>query len=166
MVKNLPAVQETRVRSLGWRRSPGEEKGHPLQYSGLENSLDCVVPGVTKSRTRLSNFHFQFVVIGYSSHRKLMHKDTGLSLSSSRTRPGGASHWDPPGLVSSPSPLQLTFFFPLSPQAFQRGQTAQSAQLQASTLMTSASRGSLGQKPPWTMSCGQRQEGHTAQKDC
>ena len=37
-------------------RSPGEEKGYPLQYSGLENSMDCVVHGVAESRTRLSNF--------------------------------------------------------------------------------------------------------------
>ena len=41
------------------RRSPGEEKGYPLQSSGLENSMDCIVHGVTKSQTRLSNFHFQ-----------------------------------------------------------------------------------------------------------
>ena len=42
-------------------RSPGEGKGYPeLQCSGLENSMDCVVHGVTKSRTRLSDFHFTF----------------------------------------------------------------------------------------------------------
>ena len=41
----------------GLGRSPGEGKGYPLQYSGLENSMDCIVHGVTKSRTRLSNFH-------------------------------------------------------------------------------------------------------------
>ena len=44
---------------LGLGRSPGEGKGYPLQYSGLENSVDCVVQGVTKSGTRLSDFHFQ-----------------------------------------------------------------------------------------------------------
>ena len=33
----------------GLRRSPGEGKGYPLQYSGLENSMDCVGHGVTKS---------------------------------------------------------------------------------------------------------------------
>ena len=27
----------------GLGRSPGEEKGYPLQYSGLENSMDCIV---------------------------------------------------------------------------------------------------------------------------
>ena len=37
-------------------RSPGEGKGYPLQYSGLENSRDYTVHGVTKSRTRLSDF--------------------------------------------------------------------------------------------------------------
>ena len=42
----------------GLGRSPGEEEGYPLQYSGLENSMDCVVQGVTKSSTRLSDFHF------------------------------------------------------------------------------------------------------------
>ena len=42
----------------GLGRSPGEGKGYPLQYSGLENFMDCIVHGVTKSWTRLSNFHF------------------------------------------------------------------------------------------------------------
>ena len=36
-------------------RSPGEGNGYPLQHSGLENSMTA--HGVTKSRTRLSNFH-------------------------------------------------------------------------------------------------------------
>ena len=38
-------------------RSPGGGKGYRLQYCGLENSMDCVVHGVAKSWTRLSNFH-------------------------------------------------------------------------------------------------------------
>ena len=42
----------------GLGRSPGEGKGYPLQYSGLENSMDCIAHGVAKSRTRLSRFHF------------------------------------------------------------------------------------------------------------
>ena len=49
---------ETWVLSLGWEDPPGEGKGHPLQYSGLENSTDCTVHGVTKSQTWLSDFHF------------------------------------------------------------------------------------------------------------
>ena len=38
---------------LGLGRSPGEGKGYPLQYSGLENSMDSIVHGVTKNWTRL-----------------------------------------------------------------------------------------------------------------
>ena len=45
---------------LGLGKFPGEGKGYPLQYSGLENSMDYAVHGVTKSRTRLSPFHFQY----------------------------------------------------------------------------------------------------------
>ena len=41
----------------GLGRSPGEGKDYPLQYSGLENSMDCVVHGVAKRWTRLSAFH-------------------------------------------------------------------------------------------------------------
>ena len=44
----------------GLGRSPGEEKGYPLQYSALENFLDCIVHGVAKSWTRLSDLHFHF----------------------------------------------------------------------------------------------------------
>ena len=39
-------------------RSPGEGKGYPLQYSGLENPMDCIVHGVAKSPIGLSDFHF------------------------------------------------------------------------------------------------------------
>jgi len=42
----------------GLGRPPGEGKGYPLQYSGLENSMDCRVHGVAKSWTRLSGFHY------------------------------------------------------------------------------------------------------------
>ena len=61
LVKNLPAMLPHSnpnldlIPKLG--RSPGEVKGYPLQYSGLENSMDCIVNGVTKSQTGLSDFH-------------------------------------------------------------------------------------------------------------
>ena len=42
----------------GSGRSPGEGHGYPLLYSDLENSMDCIVHGVTKSQTWLSGFHF------------------------------------------------------------------------------------------------------------
>ena len=41
----------------GLGRSPGEWEGYPLQYCGLENSKDCIVHGVTKSQTRVNDFH-------------------------------------------------------------------------------------------------------------
>ena len=44
----------------GLERSPGEGNGYPLQYSGLENSMDCIVHEVAKSQTQLSDFHFHF----------------------------------------------------------------------------------------------------------
>ena len=42
----------------GLGRSPGEGTGYPLQYSGLENAMDCIDHGVAKSQTRLNDFHF------------------------------------------------------------------------------------------------------------
>ena len=44
----------------GSGRSTGEGKGNPLQYSGLENSTDCIVHGVTKSWMWLTDFHFTY----------------------------------------------------------------------------------------------------------
>ena len=65
MIKNLPAVKETQVRSLvpGSERSPGEGHGNPLQDSCLENPMDrgawrATVHGVAKSRTHLSNWQY------------------------------------------------------------------------------------------------------------
>ena len=76
----------------GSGRFPGEEKGHQLEYSGLENSMDCIVHRVTKNRTWLSDsllpswrrewqptpvfvpgeFHAQSSLVGYSplGHRE------------------------------------------------------------------------------------------------
>ena len=65
VVKNPPAMRETLVRFLGQEESTEEGNGYPLQYSGLENSMDCIVHGVKKSQTRLSNFHIK----GYSDGR-------------------------------------------------------------------------------------------------
>ena len=50
----------------GLGRYPGEGKGYPLQYSGLENSMDtrawqATVHGVAKSRTQLSDFSLHFI---------------------------------------------------------------------------------------------------------
>ena len=50
LVKNLPAVWETWVRSLGWE-DPWRRDGYPLQFSGLENLMDCIVHGIAKNWT-------------------------------------------------------------------------------------------------------------------
>ena len=47
----------------GLGRAPGERKGYPLQYSGLENSMDCIDHEVTNSWTQLSDFHFRTVLL-------------------------------------------------------------------------------------------------------
>ena len=51
LVKNLPTMQVDLGLIPGLERSPGEGKGYPLQFSGLENSMECLVHGVTKSWT-------------------------------------------------------------------------------------------------------------------
>ena len=60
LVKNPPAKQETWVGKI-----PGEGEGYPLQHSGLEKSMDCIVHGVTKSQTRLRGFHVRGQGGGY-----------------------------------------------------------------------------------------------------
>ena len=57
-LKNPPAMRDTWVRFL-CQEDPLEKGKAYLQYSGLENCMDCVVHGVAKSRTRLSDFHFR-----------------------------------------------------------------------------------------------------------
>ena len=44
----------------GLGRSPGEGNTYPLQNSGLKNPVGCIVHGVAKSWTQLSDFHFHY----------------------------------------------------------------------------------------------------------
>ena len=65
MLKRLPAMRETWVRSLGWEDSPGEGNGNPLQYSCLENphgqrSLVGYSPRGCKESDRTEQLHFHF----------------------------------------------------------------------------------------------------------
>ena len=46
MIKNLPAMQVDPGSIPGLGRSSGEGKGYPLQYFGLENSMECIVHGI------------------------------------------------------------------------------------------------------------------------
>ena len=54
---------------LELRRSPGERNGYPLQYSGLENSMDSIVHGVTKSQPQLRDFHFLCIYVYICMYR-------------------------------------------------------------------------------------------------
>ena len=49
----------------GLGRSPGEGNGYPLQYSGLENSMDCIVHEVSKNQTQLNYFlmHIDYITL-------------------------------------------------------------------------------------------------------
>ena len=60
LVKNPAAMRETWVRFLGQEDPLEKGKATHLQYSGLENSINCTVHGVTKSQTQLSDFYFHF----------------------------------------------------------------------------------------------------------
>ena len=71
LVKNPPAMWETWVRSLGWEDPHGEGKGYPLQYFGLENFTDCIVPGVAESQKLLSNLHFHYSVTSQRPHLQI-----------------------------------------------------------------------------------------------
>ena len=78
-----------RIPGLG--RSHGEVKGYPLHYSFLENSMDCTVHGVSKSRTWLSNFHFSYMLAGTSVQFSLSVVSDSLPLH------GLYSPWNSPG---------------------------------------------------------------------
>ena len=65
------------IPALG--RSPEEGKGIPFQYSGLENSMDCIVHAVAKSWTRLSDFHFQLIDFRQRYENYLMRKGKEFS---------------------------------------------------------------------------------------
>ena len=54
----------------GLGRSPGEGKGYPLQYTGLENSMGCIVRGVARSRTPLSDLYFHFHFLHEKLHTR------------------------------------------------------------------------------------------------
>ena len=49
--KESACNSEDLARIPGLGKSPREGNSYPLQYSGLENSMDYIVHGVTKSRT-------------------------------------------------------------------------------------------------------------------
>ena len=66
----------------GLGRSPGEGKGYPLQYSGLEKSMNCMVHVIAKSRTRLRNFPLHFTSLGLVSCVFTSWVSSGLTIGS------------------------------------------------------------------------------------
>ena len=64
----------------GLGRSPGEGKVYSLQYSGLENSMDCIVHGVAKNRTQLSDFHFHLSILKGLSWNRLTDLENKLMV--------------------------------------------------------------------------------------
>ena len=80
LVKSLPAMQETWVQFLGWEDPL--EKGtatHSSILACLENSIDCIVHGVAKSHTGLSEFHFHFSYIKRKNNKDLLYS-TGFNI--------------------------------------------------------------------------------------
>ena len=64
----------------GLGRYPGEGKDYPLQYSGLEISMDCIGHGVAKSQTQLSDFYFTSLMLDLVNQMKiLVYKDICLN---------------------------------------------------------------------------------------
>ena len=72
----------------GLGRSPWEGKGYPLQYSGLENIMDCLVHRVTKSQAWLSDFHFYFTYIHSGLPRLLIGKESTCQIGDTSSIPG------------------------------------------------------------------------------
>ena len=92
----------------GLGRSPGDGKGYPRQCSGLENSMDCIGHGVTKSWKQLGNIHFSslhsinMMVLDTSGQREL------VSLSCHWCHFSSVASWDRPGF-STYSRLQHAY---------------------------------------------------------
>ena len=79
----------------GLDRFPGEGKGYPLQYSDLENAMDCIVHGVTKSRTWLSDFQFHLPFVTARLCRRAVGKfNSGWNMRKSITSamPSNTAH--------------------------------------------------------------------------
>ena len=95
----------------GLGRSPGEGKSYPLQYSGLENSMDCVVHGVAESQTRLSDLHFTSLHFHVHVHvAAVVNVCVGYiaPVASDSLRPHGlCSPWNSPGQNTRVGSLSL-----------------------------------------------------------
>ena len=87
----------------GLEKSPGEGKGYPLQYSGLENSMDCIVHGVAKSWTRLSDFHFHLQK-WTREQVKMCHRYENFSIFNLKRSEERPTTWAPGKMIQLSSP--------------------------------------------------------------
>ena len=71
-IKNLPTIWETLVQSLGWEHSL--EKGKATHSSILAWRIPCIVHEVTKSQTRLSDFHF------HTQEKRSIYSESSVAL--------------------------------------------------------------------------------------
>ena len=111
----------------GLERSPGEGKGYPLQYSGLENSMDCIVHGVAKSWTRLSNFHFLLLRLSSSHYRE--GNGTPLQYSCLENPMDGGTWWAAVHGVAKSRKWLSDFTFTFHSHAFEKEMTTHSSVL-------------------------------------
>ena len=93
----------------GLGRSPGDGKGCPLQGSVLENSMDCIVHGVTKSQTQLNDFHCHWKLGLYGGNKKKQESQKHLRVIIS----GNIPSREPKLMPEQPpsSSLSLLFIF-------------------------------------------------------
>ena len=108
MVKNLPAMQETWVWSLGWEDPSWGSNGNPFQCSCLENLMDrgawwAIVHGVAKSQTQLNDLH-SLTVKALGKWLYLLAAHLPDEVSSSVSSQGSCSRSR--GLLPIPSPHQ------------------------------------------------------------
>ena len=63
LVKNSPAMQKTWVQSLGWEDPLQKGKATHSSILAWRIFMDCIVHGVAKNQTRLSDFHFKLKLV-------------------------------------------------------------------------------------------------------
>ena len=63
----------------GLGRTPGEWKGYPLQYYGLENSMDCIVQGVVKSQTQLTEWISHTQIYIWKGRTRALFKNNAIN---------------------------------------------------------------------------------------
>ena len=105
LVKNLPAMWETWVRSLGWEDPLEKGTATPLLYSGLENAMDCIFHGVTKSRLYIY-VSFFFLLSHFSRVRLCMTPQTAAHQASLSLGFSRQEHWS---RLPLPSPYMYLY---------------------------------------------------------